>query len=196
MRPGLAVICVFLATVPAAHALCTANASPQVACKIKTTKKPKVRITRDGYGVPHVKARSLYDVGYGMGQAQAQDRLFQMELVRKSATGNVGELFGRDFLSADEDARRQFYSDEELQYLVSTVSCPIQTLVQGFVDGVNAYVDAIYADASLANVPHEFFFVPTGIRLQGNGTIPSGVRYTVESFGSTEVYKPDKWRRL
>ena len=194
MRPGLAVICVFLATVPAAHALCTANASPQVACKIKTTKKPKVRITRDGYGVPHVKARSLYDVGYGMGQAQAQDRLFQMELVRKSATGNVAELFGRDFLSADEDARRQFYSDEELQYLVSTVSCPIQTLVQGFVDGVNAYVDAIYADASLANVPHEFFFVPTGIRLQGNGTIPSGVRYTVESFGSTEVYKPDKWR--
>src|SRR5207249_620801 len=114
VRPGLAVICVFLATVPAAHALCTANASPQVACKIKTTKKPKVRITRDGYGVPHVKARSLYDVGYGMGQAQAQDRLFQMELVRKSATGN--------------------------------------------------------------------------------GTIPSGVRYTVESFGSTEVYKPDKWR--
>ena len=122
------------------------------------------------------------------------DALFQMELVRKSATGNVAELFGRDFLSGDADARRQFYSDEELQYLVSTVSCPIQTLVQGFVDGVNAYVDAIYADASLANVPHEFFFVPTGIRLQGNGTIPSGVRYTVESFGSTEVYKPDKWR--
>ena len=117
MRPGLAVICVLLATAPAAHALCAANASPQVACKIKTTKKPKVRITRDGYGVPHVKARSLYDVGYGMGQAQAQDRLFQMELVRKSATGNVAELFGRDFLSADADARRQFYSDEELQYL-------------------------------------------------------------------------------
>src|SRR5438094_1822337 len=194
MRPYLATLCLLLAAAPRAETICTANASPAVACKIKVPKKPKVRITRDDYGVPHLKARSLYDVGYGIGQAQAQDRLFQMELVRKSATGNVAELFGPDFLSDDEDARRQFYADEELQYLVSSVSCPIQTLVQGFVDGVNAYVDAIYADATLANVPHEFFFVPTGIRLQGNGTIPSGVRYTVEVFGSTEVYKPDRWR--
>src|SRR5262249_50218215 len=137
---------------------------------------------------------SLYDVGYGIGQAQAQDRLFQMELVRKAATGNVAELFGVDFLSDDEDARRQFYSEEELQSLATTVSCPVQTLVQGFVDGVNAYVAAIYADTTLKDVPHEFFFVPTAIRLQGNGTIPTGVRYTVETIGGNEVYKPDKWR--
>jgi len=194
MRLQLAALFLLFAVAPRAEALCTANASPQVACKVKVPKKPKVRITRDDYGVPHLKARSLYDVGYGIGQAQAQDRLFQMELVRKSATGNVAELFGVDFLSDDEDARRQFYSEEERQYLATTVSCPVQTLVQGFVDGVNAYVDAIYADTTLKDVPHEFFFVPTAIRLQGNGTIPTGVRYTVETIGGKEVYKPDKWR--
>jgi len=194
MRPQLAALLLLFTVAPRAEAICTANASPTVACKVKVSKKPKVRITRDDYGVPHLKARSLYDVGYGIGQAQAQDRLFQMELVRKSATGNVAELFGVDFLSDDEDARRQFYSDDELQYFATTVSCPVQTLVQGFVDGVNAYVDAIYADTTLKDVPHEFFFVPTAIRLQGNNTIPTGVRYTVETIGGTEVYKPDKWR--
>ncbi len=190
----IALLLALLAGPSVADAICTANARSPVACTVKKPKHLKVRITRDDYGVPHVKARTLYDVGYGMGQAQAQDRLFQMELVRKSATGNVAELFGTDFLSDDVDARRQFYSEEEQQYLYSTVSCPVQTLVQGFVDGVNAYVDQIYADTTLANVPHEFFFVPTAIRLIGNGVIPSGVRYTVETIGGTEVYKPDAWR--
>jgi penicillin G amidase len=192
-RPVLATL-LALALAPAAHALCTANASPPVKCTVKAPKRLKVRITRDTYGVPHLKARSIYDVGFGMGQAQAQDRLFQMELVRKSATGNVAELFGRDFINDDVDARRQFYTEEERQYLFSTLSCPIQTLVQGFVDGVNAYVATIYADTTLAKVPHEFFFVPTAARIQGNGTIPTGVRYTVETIGGVEVYKPDAWR--
>src|SRR4029453_5628073 len=106
----LALLMALLAGASAAEAICTANARPPVACTVKVPKHLKVRITRDDYGVPHVKARTLYDVGYGMGQAQAQDRLFQMELVRKSATGNVAELFGTDFLSDNIDARRQFYS--------------------------------------------------------------------------------------
>jgi len=118
-----------VAAASAAQAICTANMSPPVACTIKVPANVKIRITRDDYGVPHVKARSLYDIGYGMGQAQAQDRLFQMELVRKSATGNVAELFGTSFLSSDIDARRQFYSDDELQALAKNVSCPVQTIV-------------------------------------------------------------------
>src|SRR5690242_1056695 len=179
----------------AAHALCTANVTgaPQ-ACVTKAPKHPHAVLTRDGYGVPHLRARTLYDVGYGTGIAQAQDRLFQMEFVRKSATGNLAEIAGRDFLSSDEDTRRQFYSEEERAYLYSTLSCDVQTLVQGFVDGVNAWIDQIYADTSLANVPHEFFFLPTVIRIQGNGQIPSGVRYSVVTIGGTEVYKPDAWR--
>jgi len=194
IRSFMLVAALTLASATAAHALCTANASPPVECKIKVSKKPKIRITRDGYGVPHLKARSLYDVGYGMGQAQAQDRLFQMELVRKSATGNLAEVVGRDFLSDDIEARRQFYSQEELDALSTSVSCSTQTVVQGFVDGVNAYLQTIYADTTLASVPHEFFFLPTAIRLQGNGDIPTGVRYTVETIGGVEVYKPDAWR--
>src|SRR3989442_6820869 len=117
-----------------------------------------------------------------------------MEFVRKAATGNLAEVAGRDFLSDDEDTRRQFYSEEERQYLFTTVSCDLQALVQGFVDGVNAWIDEIFADPSLARVPHEFFFLPTVVRIQGNGQIPSGVRYSVVTIGGKQVYKPDAWR--
>ncbi|HYY06036.1 MAG TPA: penicillin acylase family protein, partial [Candidatus Limnocylindria bacterium] len=178
-----------------ARALCTANSTgtPQ-SCVISRPRHPDVRLTRDEFGVPHLRAGTLYDVGYGIGLAQAQDRLFQMEFVRKSATGNLAEIAGRDLLSDDEDTRRQFYSEEERQYLFSTLSCQLQSFIQGYVDGINAWVAQIYADTTLANVPHEFFFLPTVIRLQGNFTIPSGVRYSIVTIGGREVYKPDAWR--
>src|SRR5262249_4064031 len=165
-----------------------------VPCSSGAPLHPHVKITRDDYGVPHLKARTFHDVGYGIGRAQAEDRLFQMEFVRKSATGNLAEVVGRGFLSDDEDSRRQFYSEEERQYLFSTLTCDLQQLVQGFVDGVNDWIAEIYGDTTLANVPHEFFFLPTVIRIEGNGHIPSGVRYSVETIGGHEVYKPDPWR--
>src|SRR5262249_19341092 len=103
-----------LALAARASAICTANVggSPR-ACPAPAPRRPHYSITRDGYGVPHVKARSLYDVGYATGVAQAEDRLFQMEFVRKSTTGNLAEIAGRDQLGSDEDTRRQFYTEEE-----------------------------------------------------------------------------------
>src|SRR5262245_31631828 len=137
-----------------AFAICTANIGgmPRT-CADPVRARPHYRIRRDDYGVPHIKARSLYDVGYATGIAQAEDRLFQMEFVRKSATGNLAEIAGRDQLGADQDTRRQFYTEEERAYLFSTLRCDLQSLVQGFVDGVNAHSDAIYADLGLARVP-------------------------------------------
>jgi acyl-homoserine lactone acylase PvdQ len=188
-------LAVLLWAAPVRAAICTANVglAPMV-CSPPEPLRPHARITRDAYGVPHIRGRTFHDVGYGIGLAQAQDRLFQMEFVRKSATGNLAEVVGRDFLSDDEDSRRQFYTDEERQYLVTTLSCDLQAMVQGFVDGVNDWIAQIYGDPTLANVPHEFFFLPLVIRLQGNLTIPTGVRYTVETIGGREVYKPDPWR--
>src|SRR6478736_1383738 len=136
-RPAVAAI-LLLAFAARASAICTANGATPTACPAATPGRPHYRITRDAYGVPHVKARSLYDVGYATGIAQAEDRLFQMEFVRKSATGNLAEIAGPDQLGSDEDTRRQFYSEEERTYLFSTLRCNLRSLVQGYVDGVNA----------------------------------------------------------
>ena len=101
--------CLLIALAGRALAICTANVggTPR-ACPSPSSGRPHFRITRDGYGVPHIKARGVYDVGYAMGLAQAEDRLFQMEFARKSATGNLAEIAGRDTLGDDEDTRRQF----------------------------------------------------------------------------------------
>ena len=83
-RPGLLALAAVIASavaVPARAAICTANiGNTPVSCVIRRPPRGHVVIKRDDYGVPHLKARTLYDVGYGIGLGQAQDRLFQMDL--------------------------------------------------------------------------------------------------------------------
>jgi penicillin amidase len=64
-----------------------------------------VHIVRDTGGVPHVDAARIDDAWVGLGFAHAQDRLWQMELLRRSARGTLSELFGSKTLEADRLAR-------------------------------------------------------------------------------------------
>ena len=67
--------CLLVGLAGHALAICTANVggTPQT-CPARSPVRPRYRITRDAYGVPHIKARGLYDVGYATGIAQAEDR--------------------------------------------------------------------------------------------------------------------------
>lgn len=66
----------------------------------------KVVITRDKYGVPHIKAfKSDEDAFFAMGYVQAQDRLWQMEFERSVGEGRLSELFGSALLKEDEFLR-------------------------------------------------------------------------------------------
>ena len=51
-------------------------------------------ITRDGYGVPHIHSATLSGMWFGAGYAQAQDRLVQLELVRRNSEGTLAQVFG------------------------------------------------------------------------------------------------------
>ncbi|XOT94366.1 penicillin acylase family protein, partial [Alcaligenes pakistanensis] len=53
-----------------------------------------VEVMRDSYGVPHVFADSHYGLYYGYGYAVAQDRLFQMDMARRSFVGTTAEVLG------------------------------------------------------------------------------------------------------
>ena len=55
----------------------------------------KVQIQRDNLGVPSILAQSRDDAAYGLGFAHAQDRFFQMDLLRRIPSGRMGELFGK-----------------------------------------------------------------------------------------------------
>ena len=68
----------------------------------------RVTITRDEYGAPHVVGSSLEAVWFGVGYAQAQDRLWQAETLRRAATGTSAEIQGASAVEADVMARTVF----------------------------------------------------------------------------------------
>jgi penicillin amidase len=65
----------------------------------------KVVVTRDAHGVPTIDAASLRDLFFAQGYVTAQDRLWQMDIMKRFATGRLAEVFGRDGLDHDKQQR-------------------------------------------------------------------------------------------
>ena len=64
-----------------------------------------VTIERDALGVPTIRGSSRLDVAQALGFLHAQERFFQMDLMRRQAAGELSELFGAGALSADRASR-------------------------------------------------------------------------------------------
>ncbi|MGH7138799.1 MAG: penicillin acylase family protein, partial [Pirellulales bacterium] len=65
----------------------------------------KVEILRDEWGIPHIFAAGDEDLFYGFGYAMAQDRLFQLDCLRRRAWGRLSEVLGPEALDLDNTAR-------------------------------------------------------------------------------------------
>jgi len=65
-----------------------------------------LEIVRDHANVPHVFGETDSDVFFGLGYAHAQDRLWQMIMLRRTAQGRLSEVFGKRTLPVDELMRR------------------------------------------------------------------------------------------
>jgi penicillin amidase len=93
-------------------------------------------ITRDEYGVPHVRAETTADAWAGMGYACAQDRLFQMDYDRRRACGRWAEIAGSPALGADVLARRLgLIAAAKLD--VAVMSPPVRAAFEAYASGVN-----------------------------------------------------------
>ena len=64
-----------------------------------------VTVTRDRQGVPTIEAASLEDLFFAQGYVTAQDRLWQMDLMRRFGSGELSEIFGEDTLKLDREQR-------------------------------------------------------------------------------------------
>ena len=64
-----------------------------------------VRIERDSYGTPTIRAKSRSDLAFATGVAHAQDRFFQMDLMRRAAAGELAELLGSAVVDTDKRFR-------------------------------------------------------------------------------------------
>ena len=67
--------------------------------------KEPVTVTRDANGIPHIRAKNQLDAFFMQGWVHAEDRLFQMDVSRRAASGKLAELFGPGQLAADFVAR-------------------------------------------------------------------------------------------
>ena len=98
-----------------------------------------VRIVRDTWGVPHVYAASQDDLFIAQGFVQAQDRLFQMDLWRRSAQGRLSEVLGPNFIERDAMTRRmQYRGDPDAEW--ASYGPDAKAIAEAFVRGVNAWV--------------------------------------------------------
>ena len=61
-----------------------------------------VEVTFDNYGVPHIEAQNSHDAYFALGYVHAQDRLFQMEMLRRLAGGRLSEVLGKDLIEVDK----------------------------------------------------------------------------------------------
>jgi len=136
---------------------------------IKTDEVPPVSTTRDAQGIWFIEGGSLYDVYEAMGYAVAADRLWQMDIYRRTARGKLAEILGPAGVELDVPMRIMGYSDEEYAAQFAGLSDEVQTVVQAFTDGVNRRIGEFYAGDWLA-MPYEYWlFCIQSVLLNGIG---------------------------
>src|SRR5713101_7336092 len=101
--------------------------------------KAEVTIARDADGVPLITASDDADAAFGLGYAHAQDRLFQMELMRRNGAGRLAEIFGVAALNTDRQMRvLGIYRLAEAE--VPRLSPPVRRGIEAYTAGVNAFL--------------------------------------------------------
>ncbi|MEB6549973.1 penicillin acylase family protein [Heyndrickxia sporothermodurans] len=113
---------------------------PKTEGKIKLSGlNAKVNVIRDKNGVPHIDAENEQDLYMAQGYIQAQDRLFQMDLSRRQASGELSEVVGEAAIDKDKYFRtlglRRAATASYNEY-----SSQAKETLQWFADGVNAYI--------------------------------------------------------
>ena len=98
-----------------------------------------VEIVRDRWGVPHIYAQTLDDAVFGLGFAHAQDRLWQMEMNRRIASGRLAEVVGAPALPADRFLRTLGFM-RHAEAGVAQMAPQWRGALQSYADGVNAYL--------------------------------------------------------
>lgn len=98
-----------------------------------------VTVTRDDKGIPHIFAKTNADLYRAQGYVQAQDRLFQMDLARRQASGRLSEIIGEATIDTDKHFRT-FSLREAAEKSLSSYDTESRQVLEWFADGVNAFI--------------------------------------------------------
>ena len=109
-----------------------------------------VTVDRDGWGVPHIRAASVEDAAEAQGYVMAQDRLWQLDLLRRVARGQLSEILGERTLQIDKDFRTLGLgrvADRE----ATTLEPEARKILEAYARGVNEFIAQ-----HQSNLPLEF----------------------------------------
>lgn len=117
----------------------------------------EVEIVRNTHNVPHIFGQSDPDVFFGLGFAHAQDRLWQMQMLRRTAQGRLSEMFGRRTLRVDELMRRlDIYGLARSSFAAQDPQT--QAALEAYAEGVNAWLRITNERARGRGAPEFFVF--------------------------------------
>ena len=107
--------------------------------ELYTLKEP-VTVRYDERGVPHIRAGNQLDMYRALGYVQAQDRLFQMEIMRRLARGELAEILGPKLVETDKLFRSLRIRERAATYVNALdQQSPAWQALQAYLDGINQY---------------------------------------------------------
>ncbi len=116
-----------------------------------------VEIVRDNANVPHIFATDDRDVFFGLGYAHAQDRLWQMTMLRRTVQGRLSEIFGMRTIEIDKVLRR-FDLYGAARKSLEVQDAQTRAALAAYAAGVNARLIEINTDALGRGAPEMFVF--------------------------------------
>lgn len=100
----------------------------------------EVVVYRDSLAIPHIYAKNEEDLYRVVGYLQAQDRLWQMDLMRRITTGRLAEIFGEDMITADQ-LFRSFNLSKKSRDIITKTDPEIIKCMEAYCDGVNQFIE-------------------------------------------------------
>lgn len=114
-----------------------------------------VRVLRDARAVPHLYAQSLDDLFFAQGYTHAQERLWQMDLLRRTARGRLAEIFGPAALPIDTE-NRKLGLGAVADRATETTDEETRRQLEAYAHGVNTFIDAHPGSLYTSGLPIEF----------------------------------------
>ncbi|MEB0137762.1 MULTISPECIES: penicillin acylase family protein [unclassified Undibacterium] len=143
-----------------------------------------VEVRYDERGVPHIRASNETDLYRALGYVHAQDRLFQMEMLRRLARGELAEILGPKLLEVDRLFRTLGLAEHAQKYAAKLdLNRPASRALLAYLDGVNQYQasHAAPVEFDLLQIPKRAFTVADTIAASG---------YTAYSFAAAFRTEP------
>ena len=101
--------------------------------------KEKVEVYRDSFAIPHIYAKNEEDLYRAIGYLTAQDRLWQMDLLRHVTTGRLSEIFGKKLIKTDM-LMRALRIPKKSQKVLDQSDAAVKRMLNAYADGVNQFI--------------------------------------------------------